>query len=109
MSNHPPIDTLRYGSFKASIWENQNQNGDPYYAVSFARTYKDRDGRLADTSAFVGSDLLVLAQLANKAFERTHVLRQEHAQDRDDPDLVETERPRDRSRNGRRQSGRAPQ
>ena len=109
MSSHPPIDTLRYGSLKASIWENRNQNGDPYWAVNFAKTYRDSSGRLADTTAFVGSDLLVLAQLANKAFERTQELRQDFASDRDESDFVEPERLRDSNGRGRRQNGRAPQ
>ena len=38
-----PVTTLRCSSIKASIWMNEGMNG-PFYNVTVARSYKDRDG-----------------------------------------------------------------
>lgn len=70
-----PIDTLRDGPLKAAIWENEGPSG-PFYAVSFARTYRDEEGRLADVTSFVGADILRLAWLATEAYAKTKHLRQ---------------------------------
>lgn len=114
MTNHPPIETIRAGNIKASVWENGNQQGETYYAVTFAKTYRDSDGRLADTSAFVGADMLQLAYVANEAYAKTNALRQRHTHERDEPDVVENDRSNtnrefQRRSNRRRANGAAPQ
>ena len=65
-----PVETLRDGALKAAIWKNEGDNG-AFFNVTFARTYKDGDGDLQDTDSFSGSQLLRLARLADKAYERT--------------------------------------
>jgi len=64
-----PVETLRDGAIKAAIWKNESENG-PFFAVTFARTYKDGDGDLQDTDSFSGTQLLRLARLADKAYDR---------------------------------------
>lgn len=62
-----PEKTLREGAIKAAIWRNESENG-PFFAVTFARTYKDAEGKLQDTDSFSGTQLLQLARLADKAY-----------------------------------------
>ncbi len=76
-----PVETVRDGAIKAAIWKNESEKG-AFFSVTFARTYKDKDGDLQDTESFSGSQLLRLARLADKAYERTAKLAQaERAKD----------------------------
>lgn len=68
-----PVETLRDGALKAAIWKNESENG-PFFAVTFARTYKNGDDQLHDTDSFSGSQLLRLSRLADKAYDRTAAL-----------------------------------
>lgn len=65
-----PVETLRDGAVKAAIWKNEGENG-AFFNVTVARTYKDKDGDLHDSDSFSGTQLLRLARLAEKAYERT--------------------------------------
>jgi len=73
MSNKP-IDTFRDGFLKATIWKNTNDKGD-FYSVDLSRTYKDGED-LKDTHSFNSGDLLKVARLAGKAYDRIAELRQ---------------------------------
>ena len=82
-----PVDTIRDGSLKATIWQNETETG-PFYATNFSRTFKDKDGNYRDSHSFVGSDLLKLSELARTAYTRTNEFRREdreQAHDMDDP------------------------
>ena len=74
MANNKPIDTLRDGSLKATLWKNSSENG-AFYSVNLARTYKDEADNYQDTDSFSGSDLLRIARLAGKAYDRANALR----------------------------------
>nr|WP_319517142.1 hypothetical protein [uncultured Cohaesibacter sp.] len=63
-----PVDKLNDGNLKASIWENESEKG-TFHSVSFARTYRDKDGNLADTNHFSKNDLLKLSRLAEKSYD----------------------------------------
>lgn len=71
-----PIDTLRDGSLKATIWKNFGEKGN-FYTVNLTRTYKDEAGNYHDSDSFSGSELLRIARLAGKAYDRTSELRQQ--------------------------------
>ena len=70
-----PIDTLRDGSLKATIWSNFGEKG-TFYTVNLTRTYKDDGGNYHDSDSFSGSELLRIAHLATRAYERVSDLRQ---------------------------------
>ena len=79
MDNNHPRDVLRDGSLKASIWRNETADKGPFYSASLARTYKDEaSGELRDSHSFAGTELLRVAELARKAYDRTQELRREH-------------------------------
>jgi len=75
-NNNRPIDTIRDGKLKASIWENEGEKG-PYFTTTLAKTYQDREGNLQDTQNFTASDLLRVSELARSAYHRSRDLRRE--------------------------------
>lgn len=75
-----PIDTLRDGSLKATIWKRESERGS-FYSVNFSRFYRDDEGSYHDADSFSGPELLRLAHLAAKAYDRTSQLRQEDSAD----------------------------
>ena len=73
---NPPVDTLREGGLKATIWRNEGQNG-AYHSVNLSRTYKDDQGNYHDTGSFRAQDKLGLSELSRQAHYRTHDLNRE--------------------------------
>ena len=64
-----PIQILRDGSLKASIWRNQKRDGTSFYSTQFGKTYEDpKTGKPKDSNNFSGSDLLKLSRLAERAY-----------------------------------------
>lgn len=90
MTNHPPnaparaktanrpVETIRDGSLKATIWENEGENG-IHYSTTLARTYHANDGALKDSHSFSGSELLRIAELARQAYAAVNAFRRDHA------------------------------
>jgi len=83
-----PVETLRDGAIKASIWKNESEKG-PFFTATFARTYKNGEGKLRDTDGFSGAQLLKLALLAEKAYFLTARLTREARAGEDDADAEE--------------------
>ena len=61
-----PVQTFRLGRIKAAVWENETDN-QPFYNVTFARTYMDANKQFHDTDSFGRDDLPLVAKLANEA------------------------------------------
>lgn len=76
MSN-PPRREIRDGALKASIWENDGQNG-KFYNATFDRAYTDKEGQTANADSFSGSQLLRLSRLAQKAYDEIQQLQKEN-------------------------------
>ena len=89
--SNKPVETLRDGNLKASIWRNEGASG-PSYSTTFARTWRDDQGRFHDSQSYAGTDMLRLGELSRTAYHRTNELRREHAQEH------AQEQPRDQSR-----------
>lgn len=71
-----PADVLRDGHLKATIWQNEGENG-VYFTTTFARTYEAGEGELKDAHSFSGSELLRVAELARQAYAHTRTLRRD--------------------------------
>ena len=77
-----PIDTIsvptgRGAMINASIWGNQvKQDGDTFttYSVSLEKRYQ-KNGEWQSASSFNANEMLVVAYVANRAYERTLELR----------------------------------
>ena len=85
MANHKPIDEVRIGRVKATIWKNgtedaprSSRDAPAYvaYNVTFSRLYKDGD-QWKSTPSFGRNDLLTLAKVADLAHTRIYSLPQE--------------------------------
>ena len=69
VEKNKPETTIRVGGgVKAAVWKNPTENG-ARYSVTIARTYKDGNGDLQDTTRFRRSDLLFVAKAAERAFD----------------------------------------
>ncbi len=76
MANNKPTETLKDGLLKATIWKNEGDKGS-FYRVNLTRSYQDNAEKWHDTDSFSGSELLRIAHLAQKAYDRTTELRQQ--------------------------------
>ena len=80
-TKNQPIDTIRDGALKATIWKNTGPKG-VFYSVEYSRTYKDEHGNYQDSRSFSGAENLRLSRLTLKAYDREIALRQSQ----DDPE-----------------------
>ena len=71
-----PIDEVRIGRVKATIWRNQTEDGKSRYSVVFARLYKDGD-TWQSSQSFGRNDLLLLTKVADLAHTRVLQLPQD--------------------------------
>ncbi|MEM9494976.1 MAG: hypothetical protein AAGA09_03150 [Pseudomonadota bacterium] len=82
-----PVETIRDGALKASIWRNEGENG-PYFSTKLAKTYEDRNGDLKDAQSFSNGDLIKLSELTRRAYVRANELyreaRHEYGREHDD-------------------------
>lgn len=61
-----PLDTIRDGILKATIWKNPGKDDKPpFYSVRIIRSYKDEKGSWHDTDSFSGAELLRVSHLAD--------------------------------------------
>ena len=71
-----PISEVRIGSIKAAIWQNNTDSG-ARFNVTFQRLYRDEHNKWHSSDGFGRDDLLVLARVAERAFDSIHELHQE--------------------------------
>jgi len=94
-SRKQPVETLRDGNLKASIWENKRDEN-VMHSVQFRRTYRDQEGEFRDTDSFSGNDLLRLSRLAGQSYDTLTRLRAEYRKSA--PSRDNGERDQDRNR-----------
>jgi hypothetical protein len=73
MSNHP-VQEIRLGRIRASIWENQTEHGTKHRVI-FTKLYKTAD-RWQDTAHFDHGDLPLVGRVAELA--HAWILQQMH-------------------------------
>jgi cell wall assembly regulator SMI1 len=76
VADNRPVDVIRDGNLKASIWRNEGENS-VSFATTIARTYKTEDGAYRESNSFTGTELLRVSELARKAYDRTNDLRRD--------------------------------
>jgi hypothetical protein len=62
-----PVQTIRDGALKATIWKNKGGKGE-FYSVQFSRLYQDAEGHYQEAQTFSGLELLRLGRLARIAY-----------------------------------------
>lgn len=90
-----PVETIRDGNLKVSIWENTRDDKSAY-SVQFRRSYRDQEGQPRDADSYFAGDLLRLSRLATQSYDRIGELRRE-AQQKSKPARSE-KREQDRER-----------
>jgi hypothetical protein len=65
-----PVFVARYGTVKASVWENETRKGS-MFNVTVIRSYKDGD-TWKDSTSFGFDDLLVLGKALNDCHSYIH-------------------------------------
>lgn len=68
-----PVAKVRAYPVQAAIWRNETEKG-TFHTVTFSRTYKKGTGEYGDTDSFSGGQLLQLAHVAQKAFDKAEAL-----------------------------------
>ena len=76
MSNKP-LDKIKDGMISATIWQNETDEGKTRYSVSIARSYTDTNDQWHETNSFSTLELLIVSRLAQKAYDRIAVLKEE--------------------------------
>ena len=82
MANQKPVDEIRIGRVKATIWRNGTDE-QPRHNVTFGRLYKEAD-QWKTTQSFGRSDLLVLTKVVDLAHSRIFSLPQEEETETED-------------------------
>ena len=72
-----PVNTVRVGHCKVSIWKNETKNGVMYSAVP-VRIYRTEAGEWAETHSLCGTEILLMKEALNRAFD--WVAKQEQSQ-----------------------------
>jgi hypothetical protein len=93
-----PVEVLRDGALKLSIFRNEGEQG-PSYSMVPGRLYTDKEGQVRETSSFGGAEALRMAHLMTKGHER--VL---HHREQDKEQGKEQQAP-DRGASGRARRG----
>lgn len=65
-----PVDQVRFGTVRAAIWRNVNEDGRVFYGVTVDRGYRDGKGDWQSSQSFGRDDLLVLAKVCDAAHTR---------------------------------------
>ena len=65
MANKKPVKEIRFGSIKATIWENDTENG-VRHAVTVIKVYKDGND-WKETWSYSKSDLLTVSHVSQLA------------------------------------------
>jgi len=87
-----PLETLRDGALKVSIFRNQSEKGN-YYTLDPGRIYTDeKTQQVREASSLSGSEPLKMAHLLTKGYERIGHYREQ------DKEQAREERPSRRSR-----------
>jgi hypothetical protein len=64
-------DHIRDGALTIAIWKNKSKEGYDYNTYTSQRSYKDEKGLWQTTDSYRKSDLLKLARLYEKAYDRS--------------------------------------
>ena len=74
-TNNGPVDTIRDGAIKATIWKNEGEHG-TFFTAEVTRTYTDAKDGFHDSVSMSATQLLKQSRLASKAYDRIRELQQ---------------------------------
>lgn len=97
-----PLATYKDSKLKATLWANQNRDGDTYFSINLAKVYQDRNGNWQETNSFSETDILRINELAKEARSHALHLRREQALERQNDRSQDQERSDNRGETPRR-------
>jgi len=98
-----PLETLRDGALKVSIFRNRGENGD-YYTLDPGRIYTDeKTNEVREASSLSGSEPLRMANLLTRGYERIGQYREQDKQQSREQPRQERSAHRSRSRDSGRE------
>lgn len=65
-SSNAPVDVIRDGALKATIWKNNGENGE-FFSTTLSKTF-EQNGALQDGHSFTSGDLLRISELSRRAY-----------------------------------------
>jgi hypothetical protein len=93
-----PVDTLRDGALKVSIFRNHGENGD-YYTLDPSRIYTDeKSGEVREASSLSGSEPLRMANLLTRSYASVGEFREQDKEQAKDARPAKRSRARDDER-----------
>jgi hypothetical protein len=67
----PPVDEVRAGLVKATVWENKSTDGKPFRTISLQRSYKEKDSdQWKNTESYRISDIPRLILVLQQVYEK---------------------------------------
>ena len=91
MTNNKPLEVLRDGNLKVTLWANQSKKSDFFINAVGAKTYESTDGTLKDTHSFTGPEMLRIGKLMDHAYDRSQALMREHRQSKTQAQTAEAQ------------------
>lgn len=87
-TNKKPAARVTLYPVTATIWRNENKDGETFYSTAFERRYKDKEGNWKGSTSFSSDELLLLAKVADLAHSEIVKLRaaDRPAQSQQEPD-----------------------
>lgn len=76
-----PVETLRDGLIRASIWERSSDKGS-MFNTTLSRSYQDNEGNWKDTNSLRSRDNLPASELLRQSHSRINELKAERAAQR---------------------------
>lgn len=64
--SNAPVEVIRDGALKATIWKNRGENGE-FFSTTLTKTF-EQNGALQDGHSFTGGDLLRISELSRRAY-----------------------------------------
>jgi hypothetical protein len=74
-----PVLQVRFYPVEAAIWRNLTKEGKAFYSATFFRLYRDEKGDYKHADSYGGSDLLLLAKVADIVHSKMDELRRADA------------------------------
>lgn len=62
-----PLHHIRVGTVRASIWKQSAEEKEPFYTVTFSRSYKDKSDQWKNGHSYLSHDLEALMECAQLA------------------------------------------
>ena len=75
-----PVDTIRNGKLKVTIWANKSKSGDMFYTANLVKSYKDKKDQWKETTQLTGNEISHGPALLTQASKRVQELELEAAE-----------------------------